>query len=90
VDETMTAMRTTALVLAVAATVLAGCGRKNNPIPPVAEGQPPRPQVIAPGDDGLARGPGIVPPVSDTIVPDEITRHPNAERRPFILDGLLN
>ena len=83
-------MRTTALVLAVTATVLAGCGRRNLPVPPTPEGQEPRPAAIAPGSPGLASAPRIVPSTDVTVAPVEVQRNPNAPSRPFLLDGLLN
>ena len=88
-SETMTTMRMTILVLMTAA-VLAGCGRKNFPVPPTPEGQEPRPLQIDPGSNGLASAPGIVKRDSSGAVPGEVSRNPNADQRPFLLDGLLN
>ncbi|KAA0968585.1 hypothetical protein FPY71_17030 [Aureimonas fodinaquatilis] len=82
------AMGVVGLVLLV---TLAGCGRKNLPVPPVAEGQPAKPYVIAPDGAGLARAPVITNRTSETsVVPSEVTRNPGAENKPFLLDRLLN
>lgn len=86
----MTVVRTTVLVLAVAAMTLSACGRRSNPVPPVAEGQPARPAAIAPGSPGLASAPRIVPTSNTSAAPTEVRRNPNAPARPFVLDGLLN
>lgn len=90
--RSMTGVRTAVLVLAVGATVLTGCGRRNFPVAPTPEGQEPRAPAIAPGDPGpgLASSPRIVPSSSTSVAPGEVQRNPNAERRPFLLDGLLN
>lgn len=86
----MSGVRTTILVLAVAAVALSACGRRSNPVPPVAEGQPARPAAIAPGSPGLASAPRIAPSSDTSASPTEVQRNPNAPARPFILDGLLN
>ena len=86
----MTSLRTAA-TLALVLVALAGCGRKNLPVPPSSQGDNPRPIAVAPDPQGLARGPGISPIASDsTVTPREVTRNPNARERPFILDRLLN
>jgi predicted small lipoprotein YifL len=84
----MRTMRMMVIVLA-GALALAGCGRKNLPVPPTPEGQEPRPAAIEPQDPALGRVTGITGGRTD-VSPAEITTNPRAEPRPFILDGLLN
>ena len=79
---------TLALGLALA-TALAGCGVKSVPVAKRADGQPAR--TVVPAPDGTARLPKATPLASNlSVVPTEITRNPGAEKKPFLLDGLLN
>ena len=79
---------TLALGLALAA-FLTGCGVKSVPVATRADGQPAT--AVRPAPDGTARLPKATPLASSlSVVPTEITRNPNAERKRFFLDGLLN
>ncbi len=70
-----TRMRT-AVILAMIGLALAGCGRRNAPVPPPGPDGQSRPSAVAVGT--LAPGPG------------EATRNSAAPERRFVLDGLLN
>ena len=79
---------TLALALGLAGS-LAGCGVKSVPVAKRADGQISRAVVPAPG--GTARLPKATPLASNlSVVPTEVTRNPEAGKKPFFLDGLLN
>ncbi|MBB3952096.1 hypothetical protein [Aureimonas jatrophae] len=79
----------TPVVILVCVAALAGCGRKTVPVATRADGTPAR--VVVPAADGTARLPRVAPVTSDlSVLPTEITRNPNAEKKRFPLDGLLN
>lgn len=79
----------TPVVILACAVALAGCGRKTVPVATRADGSPAR--VVVPAPDGTARLPRVAPVTSDlSVLPTEITRNPNSEKKRFPLDGLLN
>ncbi|WP_182085127.1 hypothetical protein [Aureimonas sp. ME7] len=79
-----------AVCLALAAlTVLSGCGRKAVPVATLPGGQVSR--AVVPDQAGTARLPKIAPLATDrSVLPTEVTTNPSAEKKRFVLDGLLN
>ncbi len=72
-----------------AVLALAGCGRKSVPVATRADGQVSR--AVVPDALGTARLPKIAPLATDrSVLPTEVTTNPNAEKKRFLLDGLLN
>ncbi len=82
--------RAYAICLGLAAVlVLAGCGRKSVPVAKLPDGQVAR--AVVPDPTGTARLPKVAPLASTrSVLPTEITTNPNAEKKRFFLDGLLN
>ncbi|KQQ79012.1 hypothetical protein ASF65_14155 [Aureimonas sp. Leaf324] len=72
-----------------AALALAGCGRKTFPVATRADGQVSR--AVVPDAAGTARLPKVAPLASDrSVLPTEVTTNPDADKKRFVLDGLLN
>lgn len=72
-----------------AVLALAGCGRKGVPVAKLPDGQVSR--AVVPDATGTARLPKVAPLATDrSVLPTEITTNPNAGKKPFLLDGLLN
>lgn len=68
---------------------LAGCGRKTFPVATRADGQVSR--AVVPDAAGTARLPKVAPLAGDrSVLPTEVTTNPDAEKKRFVLDGLLN
>ncbi|WP_136625087.1 hypothetical protein [Aureimonas flava] len=73
----------------VAALALSGCGRKTVPVAKLPDGQVSR--AVVPDATGTARLPKVAPLATDrSVLPTEVTTNPNAEKKRFLLDGLLN
>lgn len=94
-EETMKTFRLSLLIL-MGAMTLAGCGRKNLPVAPQSVttpvGQAPTPNARASSDSALRfQRTGRISPQADlTVTPAEVTRNPQAAKKSFPLDFLLN
>jgi predicted small lipoprotein YifL len=83
----------TALALALAASTLGGCGRKNLPVAPREAASPGETERNSPANLENFRRSNRVTSGGGAdlrITPAEVSGNPGASKRPFVLDGLLN
>lgn len=96
----LTTMRGTWLLLLVAASLtISGCGRKNLPVSPSGGAVPigseadpgtPAAQARLTGTQTFQRAARISATGDLTVSPAEVSRNPNAKKKSFFLDPLLN
>ncbi|MCQ8783830.1 lipoprotein [Mangrovibrevibacter kandeliae] len=69
---------------------LAGCGVKNDPVPPSLSSTATEEQKAHPGRRLFGTYGGATAQSGSSVSPANSTRNPDAPQRPFVLDGLLN